>query len=146
MRELKVGDKVKIRTWEDMKKEFQFTEHGSIQAGTGSFTKRMAKWGEQFVTVSYMLTPQLGYTRFQIEEDETCYIWDETMIEPAEPKRIYFLEYSYDNFRTIKIYSTRDLAMNAIHQLVEGSENETEWSFTIRSRPIDQFESCLTHF
>jgi len=36
----KVGDKVKIKTWEDMEKEFGTNHHGSIKVKC-SFTKEM---------------------------------------------------------------------------------------------------------
>lgn len=85
MRALEVGDKVKVRMWSDMEKEFVYSCFGGLETPTDVFNKEMGEWCGKFVTVSAILPPEEGYARFAIEED--CYVWDETMIEEEEEQK-----------------------------------------------------------
>lgn len=135
MRELKVGDKVKVRTWEDMAKEFKLNTVGSLETPTNSFTDTMAERCGTIVTIAQISKPKNGCTCFSIEEGG--YAWDETMIE-KEQKYIYVVRIEHGESEIRRCYSTRELAIDAVSKHMKAAKDNIDYSFMISPCPIDE--------
>lgn len=70
----KVGDKVKVREWDDMVEEFGTDEDGDIGCNL-CFIKYMEKYCGEEMTVSRVLT---GY--YILEEDDEGWQWTDDML------------------------------------------------------------------
>lgn len=77
---MKVGQKYKVRSWDDMKREF-----GTAQTGGKTyipclafFVKDMCRFCGTTITVSYFIYNNV----FRIEEDNGRYMWSTDMITP----------------------------------------------------------------
>ena len=70
----KVRDKVKVRTWEDMEKEYGLNSCGSI-ACDRSFTNKMKEYCGKYVTIT-----SAGFW-YKIEEDDGYWQWTDDMFE-----------------------------------------------------------------
>lgn len=70
----KVGNKVKVREWDDMIEEFGTDEDGDIDCNLG-FVEYMKKYCGKEMTVSRVLT---GY--YTLEEDEGEFAWTDDML------------------------------------------------------------------
>lgn len=68
----KVGDKVRVRSWESMEKEFGLTDGGNIKVKY-AFAKEMEKYCGKLVTISS------NNGCYRIKEDSGEYIWDDDM-------------------------------------------------------------------
>lgn len=71
----KVGDKVRVRSWEDMKKEFSLDHYGNINMATTNFDKCMKEWCGKILTIGRVYTS--GY-----RVKETGWWWIDEMFEP----------------------------------------------------------------
>lgn len=67
----KVGEKVKVKTWEEMAKEYQVDSVGDIKIGTCEpfFVKGMKKFCGKTVTIKKVYAGPFGSERYYIEED-----------------------------------------------------------------------------
>lgn len=81
----KVGDKVKIRQWDDMEKEFGLNNWGSINCKNESFVTDMKKFCGKIVTINNVNAND----GFNIKEDEECWRFTEEMIEKEVNKMKY---------------------------------------------------------
>ena len=70
----KVGDKVKVREWDDMVEEFGTDEDGDIDCNL-CFVKDMKEYCGKEMTVSRVLT---GH--YVLEEDEGEFAWTDDML------------------------------------------------------------------
>lgn len=73
----KVGDKVTVRSWESMERQYGLDYIGSI-AVTCSFVKEMKKYCGRTVTISRVNT-----ISYNIKEDNGRYNWSEGMFETS---------------------------------------------------------------
>lgn len=70
----KVGDKVKVREWDDMEEEFGMDEYGDIDCNF-SFVKNMKEYCGKEMTVSRVLTDY-----YTLEEDDGVWKWADDML------------------------------------------------------------------
>lgn len=72
----KVGDKVRVRQWDDMAKEFDINEFGDINTKTGCFTRQMKKFCGgvceiySVLGISYWLKDEYGHTYYWYFTDD----------------------------------------------------------------------------
>ena len=76
MSKFKIGDKVRVRQWDDMKKEFGTLPRGTIKA-RGGFIEEMRQYCGKIVTIT-SITSQ-GY---HIKEDGGEWYYSDDMFEP----------------------------------------------------------------
>lgn len=74
----KVGDKVRVRSWESMEKEFRLTVNGNIEAGAATFLHKMAGFCGKIVTIK-----EISIDLYRIEEDNGEWNWTDEMFEPV---------------------------------------------------------------
>lgn len=76
---MKVGQKYKVRSWDDMEREFGTAQIGGVTyiPCLESFVKDMCRFCGTTVTVSYF-----NNNVFRIEEDNGRYAWSTDMITP----------------------------------------------------------------
>ena len=74
----KIGDKVRVRQWDDMVKEFGLYGRKDIDIPSCTFVKGMRKYCGSVVTI-HMLTCR--DTRYFIEEDDCGFFWTDDMFE-----------------------------------------------------------------
>ena len=74
----KVGDKVRVRQWDDMANEFGLHGRKDIDIPNCTFVKEMRKYCGSVVTI-YKLTCR--DTRYFIEEDDCGFFWTDDMFE-----------------------------------------------------------------
>ena len=72
----KVGDKVKVRQWEALKRQYKLDEFGDIPKI--GFLRMMKEYCGKVVTI-YQINVTLG--RYKIEEDNGAWYWNEEMFE-----------------------------------------------------------------
>lgn len=75
----KVGDKVRIRSWESMAKEFGVNNQGNTIKVNHGFTKNMRKYCNKTVTIAEVEPIFNGY---HIKEDEGYWTYGDEMFEP----------------------------------------------------------------
>lgn len=76
---MRVGQKYKVRSWDDMKREFGITE-GIAETYIpcrGDFMLSMKKYCGTIVTISL-----IGGDFFRIQEDEKRFVWSTDMVKP----------------------------------------------------------------
>lgn len=78
MSKFKVGDKVVVRSWDDMEKEFGLNGRGNIDVRCG-FTPEMRHLCGKVVTIKSITTSGLAY---RIKEDSEAFYWSDSMFEP----------------------------------------------------------------
>jgi len=83
----KVGDKVRIKTWEEMEKKYGLYSGGSIKCG---FTKEMEKYINRNFSNRILEITEVIRGYYKIEN--TCWSWTEDMIK--EEKVVYDPIYS----------------------------------------------------
>lgn len=76
----KVGDKVLVREWDDMVKEFGIDNKG-IAIPNCYFVEKMKKYCGDVVTICEFNIHN-GNTRYSIKEDDHCWFWCSEMFEP----------------------------------------------------------------
>jgi hypothetical protein len=78
----KVGDKVRVRQWNDMEREFGVNEKGNIAVYL-IFTRDMAKYCGKVVTIKSVLKDEyrIGKDKYKIEEDNEEFNWVEEMFD-----------------------------------------------------------------
>lgn len=78
---MRVGQKYKVRSWDDMKREFGITE-GIAETYIpcrGNFMLSMKKYCGTIVTV----VSTGRYNFFRVQEDEGKFIWSMDMVKPV---------------------------------------------------------------
>lgn len=95
MMEYKVGDKIKVRTWEAMEKEFG-TDRDSVIACKCSFIKEMRKFCDMTMTICC----DMGDGMYRMEEDDERYIWSKDMIIPIPEKSCSLLAMIFQQKKT----------------------------------------------
>ena len=75
----KVGDKVRVRDWDDMEKEFGTNGDDIIIPGC-YFICYMKKYCNCIVTISEIE----HYGTYHIKEDNNCWLWNDEMFEPVK--------------------------------------------------------------
>lgn len=80
----KVGDKLRVREWEDMEREFGIDRDGDIKC-TPFFIKEMCKFCGKVVTVENVVYDEYDEKlKIGIDEDNGDYIWSVDMFcEPV---------------------------------------------------------------
>ena len=71
----KVGDKVRVRQWKAMEREYGLNEDGNINHGC-IFLQNMKKYCGQVVTIK-----KIYYNYYLIEEDDGEFFWEDWMFE-----------------------------------------------------------------
>ena len=75
MSKFKVGDKVKVRSWEDMEKEFGLSRYGNIKTpGSCYFDMCMREWCGKTLTIS-----KVSLSGYSVKETGWC--WTDYMFE-----------------------------------------------------------------
>ena len=84
----KVGDKVRVRQWDDMVKEFGFSDNTGRDIGIPGciFVNNMKKFCNSVVTISNI---ECGNSRYLVEEDDEDWYWIDEMFEPYKVKIPY---------------------------------------------------------
>lgn len=84
----KVGDKVRVRQWDDMAKEFGFSgcTKSNIDILGCLFTNSMKKFCGSVVTISNIVSDN---SRYLIKEDNQNWYWTDDMFEPYKVKIAY---------------------------------------------------------
>ncbi len=79
---MRVGQKYKVRSWDDMKREFGITE-GIAETYIpcrGDFMLSMKKYCGTIVTV---VSTEGWYNFFRVQEDKGAFIWSMDMVKPV---------------------------------------------------------------
>lgn len=86
----KVGDKVRVRQWDDMVKEFGFFDDfkKDIDIPGCTFVNNMKKFCGRVVTISSS-TISCGNNIYSIKEDDQVWYWTDDMFEPYKVKIAY---------------------------------------------------------
>lgn len=81
----KVGDKVRVRQWDDMVEEFGFSDKTETGIGIPGciFVNNMKKFCNSVVTISKI---ECGNSRYLVEEDDEDWYWIDEMFEPYKVK------------------------------------------------------------
>jgi hypothetical protein len=103
----KVGDKVKVRSWNDMEKEFGLNEYGDINNKCLLFAEQMKEWCGKTVTISNV------YEGHYIIK-EGGWQWTDDMFEDINN------EFTKDDLEVNMIVELRDGTKGILHKL----ENE----------------------
>lgn len=77
----KVGDKVRVRQWDDMVEEFGLYDREDISIPSCFFVKEMREYCGSVVTIRNLTCSN---SRYFIEEDDCCFFWTDDMFEPYE--------------------------------------------------------------
>ena len=75
----KVGDKVKVREWDDMVEEFGTDEDGDIDCNL-CFVKDMKEYCGKEMTVSSVLMSRVLIGYYTLEEDDMEWQWTDDML------------------------------------------------------------------
>lgn len=78
MSRFKIGDKVRVREWEDMEEEFGVDMYGDIRSKAG-FIKEMRNFCGKIVTIS-----DVNGQLYKIKEDKGAWIWTDDIFENAD--------------------------------------------------------------
>ena len=100
----KVGDKVKVRLWNDMEKEFGLNEYGDINNKCLLFAEQMKEWCGKTVTISNVYE---GH--YIIKEGE--WFWTDDMFEDINN------EFTKDDLEVNMIVELRDKTKGVVHKL-----------------------------
>ena len=79
----KIGDKVRVRSWQSMLKQYGTTEYGNI-AVPGCFTKGMSEWCGKIVTIKTVTSKW-----YRIFDDE--HVWSDEMFCDNKDTIEYYL-------------------------------------------------------
>lgn len=80
----KVGDKVRVRQWDDMVEEFGLVFENNIDIPNCTFVNIMKKHCGSVVTISNIVC---NNSRYFVEEDNFNLFWTDEMFEPYEVKK-----------------------------------------------------------
>jgi len=84
----KVGDRVEIKSWEEMKKEYGVDECGDIAVSKSSFTSNMRKYCGKIMTIARVNVGDYGrYWYYNMREDNEEWFWNNKMIKGLATKR-----------------------------------------------------------
>ena len=121
----KIGDKVKVRSWNDMEKEFGLNEYGNINNKYPTFVKQMRQFCGEIVTIYKIFSDS-----YSIEEDYN-FSWTDEMFEDIEDNKkqienksnivnnnVYF--YYLRNKEKTKIYGTVCFTVNEDNTINRG--------------------------
>ena len=75
----KVGDKVRVRQWDDMAREFRVNKYGNIDVGNILFSKAMKRYCGKVLTIDYIFN-----NRYYVEEAPMYIWWSDDMFEPID--------------------------------------------------------------
>ena len=77
----KVGDKVRIKTWEEMEKEFGLNKNINISSSSWNFTKKMERELNNLNTDRVLTINKINnnYNYYKVKKMEWC--WSDDMIE-----------------------------------------------------------------
>lgn len=78
-----VGDKVRVRQWDDMVKEYGLLGDAKSDICIPGFTNGMKKFCGSVVTISNIIFNDSGYL---IKEDNQNWYWIDKMLEPYKVK------------------------------------------------------------
>lgn len=90
MNKFKVGDRVRIRLWESMKKEFGTYPHGSIKV-TAGFPPKMNNLCGHTATISDIDGKRVSLKDWDDDSLSTFWSFSTDMLEPALPRICYLL-------------------------------------------------------
>ena len=89
----KVGDKVKIKTWESMKKEYGIDGIGSIRLPYFPFVKEMERGISKICPDRILTIKSTGYEFarefYKMQEDDIGWKWSGTAIEHLYKEPVY---------------------------------------------------------
>jgi hypothetical protein len=88
----KVGDKVKVRSWEDMEKEYGVDSGGFILAGTVYFSSDMRKFCGKRVTIRIVIPEESAYF---VKGDMEDYWFTDAMLEGNSANTLFDKELNY---------------------------------------------------
>ena len=108
-----VGDKVRVRQWDDMEKEFGLDFNGNdISVPNCGFVKEMRKYCGFVVTIHNLTCKDIKYF---IEEDDGYFFWTDDMFEDIDSDSLKTHDVHTDWLKTFN-YDTKDLKQR-IHKL-----------------------------
>ncbi len=78
-----VGDKVKIKTWEQLKEEYNFISSANVITNVGywGFNKRMDKWVNEKFLDRILTIEEVVTNSYFMKNDKIRYNWSDEMIE-----------------------------------------------------------------
>ena len=82
MAKFKVGDRVRVRSWEDMEKQYGLNIFGSIRTPGDSFSTYMKQYCGKVVTINAVGKNYSGYSTYRIENGG-CWDFTDAMFEPG---------------------------------------------------------------
>lgn len=82
---LRIGQKVRIKSWKRMEREYGLAENGNIKVPS-SFTKEMAQFCGRIYTIKSIDKRNSRYISYNFLEGGSTrlYYWDEEMLEPLK--------------------------------------------------------------
>lgn len=100
----KVGDKVRVRDWDDMEKEFG-TNGKDVIIPRCYFICYMEKYCNCIVTISGIE----HYGTYHIEEDNNCWFWCDEMFEPVKSAEVMLAQLAEINKKKSTSFVTCDV-------------------------------------
>lgn len=86
----RIGDKVLVRQWSDMEKEFGLNKYGSINTYC-HFVSDMSVFCGKVVTINKVFKESSGVI-YEIKEDPSYFDWDDGMFVTPENSISYLLK------------------------------------------------------
>lgn len=89
----KVGDKVRVKEWDELREEFGVDENGKLNCSVGFISSHdhgfgMSKFMGKVVTIEDVLDDEdEGEVYYTLKEDELKYYWEKMMLSPVEVER-----------------------------------------------------------
>ena len=96
MDKYKVGDRVRVRSWESMEKEFGVRDDGSIYLVRGRVSKEMKKYCGK----SHVISEVRLYDKYILKD--IGWFWTEEMFEEEKEQSIYITRKDNDIYATLK--------------------------------------------
>ncbi len=106
----KVGDKVRVRQWDDMAREFGIDKYGDIDMGNILFSKAMKQYCRKVFTIN-----DISDDRYYVGE-APMYGWTDDMLEPIEQPKLEVVHHSpltYRIYDELKSHVGRTNAISA---------------------------------
>lgn len=99
----KVGDKVKIRTWEEMKKEYGLDSSGNIfgHVRKDTFITKMERELNNDFPDRVLTVREVYEAHYTMEE--TIWIWHDYMIKEPKPEKCIFFDSIQSRFELMEL-------------------------------------------
>ena len=89
MRQIKVGDILTVKQWDEMEREYPLTELGSIDGDGNTFTESMKEWCGKSVTITRVEIYSRQIVHLRIKEDNGYWDWCLWMFKNEDENRFH---------------------------------------------------------